>query len=599
MRTIFSRILLVLLLGVAIAAAIRFGSSHTDAVVAFEDLNAERLRHEAFRLPAAARFAIDAAGSYEEPGTEASDTTMAATGWIVRRADGAVVWRMRPPRPARGTLVGVRDTVVLDPGTYDVYFASYGDPLVRAAAPRDGSFAERFRAALSRGGRSWLGDASRWRFLVEELTDGADLAETSGFEEDPARDETLDDSSLVWAARGVSDRERREHLFRVTAPTRVRVRSTTEVTDGTVRDVASIVRLGQSDTVWTVRPEATAWAGGALKNRQTDETVDLEPGLYRAAFDADRSHAYDDWEANPPDAPWHWGMEIARLGDPGAVVSLDPESLDLPEIVGFDCVGSNADLNRVFTLAEPTDVLLVAAGEILGGSRYDYGGLDRQDGPDGDEWDEVWEMDRDNTQPGGGSDKNRRAVVALSLEPGTYRLRYETDGSHDCGDGYNSDAPAGSLWGIVLYALDPAFDAGSLGVRASADGPTAAPPDGSAPLVRIDSVANDERREASFTLDAPAAVRVVAAGELSPIERFDYATILDASGETVWEMTWDDTEPAGGSSLNRRFDGRVDLPAGAYSVRYETDSRHAFGSLGPDAPDDVSFWGVHVYGPEE
>ncbi len=594
MRTVLSRVLLLLLLGVAIFAAIHIGSEHADAVVAFEDLNPERLRHEAFRLPRPVRFAIDAVGSYEEASTPVADTTMAAYGWIVRRSDGTVVWRMHPPRPSRGTLVSVRDTISLEPGIYDAYFASYGDPLVRDPGPRDGSFAERFRAALSRGGRSWMGEGGRWRFVVKELTTGAPVAETSGFERDPARDDTEDDSALVWAARGVSDHERQEHLFQVTAPTRVRVRATTEVTDGIVRDVASIVRLGQSDTVWTIRPEAAVWAGGALKNRRIEDEVALAPGFYRAAFEADRSHAYDDWEANPPFIPWQWGMEVTRLDS--AVVSLDPTALDFPQIVGFECVGSDEELEQAFTLDQPTDVLLVSVGEIMGGQEYDYGGLDRLEGSGGDDWSEVWEMDGSNSEPAGGGSKNRRSVTALSLAPGTYRLRYETDGSHDCGDGYNDDAPDGSLWGIVLYALDPSFDPSRVVLEeapeSEASGDWKEAPGG---LAWIDAVGNDEDRSATFTLDEPGAIHIVAAGELSPTERFDYATLADASGETVWDMTWENTEPAGGSSLNRRVDERLRLPAGTYTVRYRTDSRHAFGSLGPDAPDDPSFWGVRVY----
>lgn len=599
MRTAVSRLLLVLLLGVAVVTAVQLGAGRSDAAAAFEDLNPERLRHTALQLNAPARLAIDAGGSYEESGTEASDTTMAAYGWIVRRADGAVVWRMHPPRPSRGTFVSVRDTVDLGEGTYDVYFASYGDPLVRDAGPRGGSLAERLRAVLSAGGRSWRGDASRWRLIVEEVAPGDAVAEVEDGAEDPADEvAAAEDAALVWAARGVSNGERREHLFQVHAPTRLRVRSTTEVTEGAVRDVGSIVRLGQSDTVWTFRPENATWAGGALKNRQLDEEVALEPGLYRAAFEADRSHAYDDWEANPPFAPWRWGMEVSRAGADDAVTSLDPADLDLPQIAGFTCVGSNEEVEEVFTLARPTDVLLVAAGEIIGGSRYDYGGLDRREASgadefeadwDDDRWEEVWEMEHENTVPAGGSSKNRRAVAARSLEPGTYRLRYETDGSHDCGDGYNSDAPDDALWGIVLYALDPTFDPGEVEVQAQAP-----PLPETDLLVRIDSVGNDEQRTAAFTLNDDASVRVVAVGEMSESERFDWAEIADASGDTVWEMTWDATEPAGGDPLNRRFDDLLDLPAGTYIVRYQTGDRHAFGSPGVPGP-----WGVRVYAPAD
>lgn len=597
MRSIVSRVLLVALVGVAVAAAIRLGSGSGDGLVAFDDIGPRSLHHAAIALEAPGRLAVDAAGSYEEQTSAASDTTMAAYGWIVRRDDGAVVWRMRPPRPSRGTLVSVRDTLALDAGVYDVYFTSYGDPLVRDPGPRDGSLGERIRAALSRGGRAWHGDASRWRLRLSEPPGAPSVATTDVDPRDPAEAAAPGDSSRIWIARGVSDRQRRERLFRVTAPVEVRVRATTEVTDGAVRDVPTIARLGAADTLWTFQPEGAAWAGGALKNRQRTDVVALDPGLYRVAFETDRSHAYDDWEANPPDVPWSWGMDLTAVGDPNAVVAIDPDAIDLPRLAGFDCVGSDVERERLFALAAPTDVLVVAAGEIIRGSRYDYGGLDRLDG---DDWDEVWEMSQGNTEAAGGDRKNRRGVVALSLEPATYRLRYETDDSHDCGDGYNSTPPDGDLWGAVVYALDPDIDMGTVSYPDERAAEAARPPSpfragGRAPLVRIDSVGNSEERVASLVLTQPTDLRVVAVGELAPDARYDYAEILDADGGVVWEMTWANTEPAGGSSLNRRFDGGLRLPAGAYTVRYQTDNRHAFGSLEPDAPDDPTFWGVHVY----
>lgn len=592
MRTVVSRFLLFALVGVGIVAAVRLGGG-ASGVVAFEGVKAEQLRHRAFDLDAPGRFAIDAAGSYEEVATEASDTTMAATAWIVRRADDAVVWRMHPPRPERGTLVSVRDTISLDAGTYDVYFASFGDPLVRAPGPRDGSLRERIRAALSRGGRAWLGDAGRWRFILTGLDDPARSAVTRS-DEGRLDDPEAADSALVWTAQGVRSRQRRHRLVQVTEPVRVRVRALSEVTDGVVADVASIVRLGQSDTVWTFRPAASVWAGGSLKNRLLVDEVDLMPGLYRLAYEADRSHAYDDWEANPPFTPWAWGMTVRSLGPAGAVVALDPTSLDLPRIAGFDCVGSDEEREAVFTLPEQTDVLVVAVGEVTSGSRYDYGGLDRLDGDD-DDWDEVWEMERKGLDPAGGADKNRRAVEALSLEPGTYRLRYETDGSHDCGDGYNDGGgPDQPFWGAALYALDPAFDLDTVVHRAEPAVDLGYTPPGPL-LARIDSVGDDAQRRETFTLDEPGEVFIVAAGEVSESSRYDYGTIRDASGQVVWEMTWTNTVAGGGVSRNRRFEGRRSLPAGRYTVEYVTDSSVSFGEYSSDGPDDPTLWGVRVY----
>ncbi|MEM1115937.1 MAG: hypothetical protein AAF845_13245 [Bacteroidota bacterium] len=590
MRTAVSRLLLVALVGVGIAAAVRLGGG-ASGVIAFDGVKAEELRHRALDLDAPGRFAIDAAGSFEEVATEASDTTMAATAWIVRRADDAVVWRMRPPRPERGTLVSVRDTVTLGAGIYDVYFASFGDPLVRAPGPRDGSLRERLRSALSRGGRAWLGDSGRWRFILSGLDAPARAAVTRS-DEGRLHTSSEVDSALVWAAYEVRSRQRRQRLVQVTDSVRVRVRVFTEVTDGVVADPASIVRLGDGDTLWTVRPEAGVWAGGSLKNRRLTEEVALAPGLYRLAYEADRSHAYRDWEANPPFLPWAWGMEIRSLGPPGAVVPIDPAALDLPRITGFNCVGPDEEREDMFIVQEAADVLVVAVGEVTGGSRYDYGGLDRLDEHD---WDEVWEMERRGLDRAGGADKNRRDVEALSLEPGTYRLRYETDGSHDCVSGYNNGGgPDEPFWGAALYALDPSFDLDAV-IRVAAPTPGARyePPGPS--LARIDSVGNNENRRTTFVLDEPGEVFVVAAGEISESSRYDYATLRDDAGRVVWEMTRRNTAHAGGSLRNRRFEGRLALPAGRYTVEYQTDGSVAFGDYATDGPTDPTLWGVRVY----
>ena len=596
MRTVLSRLFLVGLLGVAIFAVIRVADGAGRSVVGITSPDVDDLEHEAFRLDAPGTFAVDAAGSYEEVSGGPSDTTLAAYGWVVRRSDGAVVWRLTGPRPERGTLVTVEDTIRLGPGTYDAYFTAYGDPLVRQPGPRDGSIGERLRAFLSRGGRSWVGDAGRWRLILRGLDAPARDAETGGLG-DPAGVEAPDDSTHLWQALGVRSRQRREGLLHVTSPARVAVQTVTEITDGVVADQASIVRLGARDTVWTV-PAGGAWAGGSLKNRVVQDEVTLQPGFYRVAFEADRSHAYGDWTANPPLVPSSWGMAVRRASPDQAVSRLDPAALDLPQIAAFDCVGSDQELEAVFTTADPLDVLLVAVGEISSGSRYDYATLEVEEA-DGD-WDEVWEM-RDDLELAGGDEKNKRATVALSLDPGTYRLLYETDGSHDCGSEYNGGGgPDEPLWGAVLYALDPDLDPATLDVRiAEPDAPPAAAgalvlPDADRLLARIDSVGNDEDHRVTFQLDEPAEVLVVAQGEMSDEVAYDFAQIERANGGVVWSMSWQNTVPAGDAYFHRRFEGTVSLPPGTYVLRYQTDGSRSFGDFGPSS--DV-LWGAHVYAP--
>ncbi|PAP76887.1 hypothetical protein [Rubrivirga marina] len=597
MRTVLSRLFLVGLLGVAIFAVIRFADGTGRAVVDLTSPDVDDLEHEAFRIDAPGTFAVDAAGSYEEVSGGPSDTTLAAYGWLVRRSDGAIVWKLSGRRPERGTLVTVNDTIRLGPGTYDAYFTAYGDPLVRQPGPRDGSLGERIRAFLSRGGRSWVGDAGRWRLILRGLDAPAREAETGGLG-DPAEADAPEDSTFLWQALGVRSRQRREEILHVTAPARVAVRTVTEITDGVVADRASIVRLGGRDTVWTV-PARGTWAGGSLKNRIVEDEVELQPGLYRVAFEADRSHAYGDWTANPPLVPWSWGVSVRRATPDQAVARLDPSALDLPQIAAFDCVGSDQELEAVFTTAQPLDVLLVAVGEITSGSRYDYATLEVE-GEDGD-WDEVWEM-RDDLEPAGGDDKNKRATAALSLDPGTYRLLYETDGSHDCSDGYNGGGgPDEPLWGAVLYALDPDLDVASLDVQVVepsepvSSGGALALPDAGRLLARIDSVGNDEDHRVTFQLDAGTEVLVVAQGEMSDEVEYDFARIETTSGREVWRMSWQNTVPAGDAFFHRRFEGTVPLAPGTYVLHYESDGSRSFGDFGPSS--DV-LWGAHVYAPD-
>ena len=218
MRSLASRLLLLALVAVAVAAVVRVASGPGGALVALDGLGADALAHRSFRLDAPGAVAVDAVGSYEEAGSPGADTTMAATAWIVRRDDGAVVWRLRPPRPASGTLVAAADTVALAPGTYDAYFASFGDPSVRAPGPRDGSLGERVRAFLSRGGRSWVGEAGRWRLRVDPLDAGARAATAPASPRDPARAEPAPDSLRVWEVRGARNGRHHEGLISVTAP---------------------------------------------------------------------------------------------------------------------------------------------------------------------------------------------------------------------------------------------------------------------------------------------------------------------------------------------------------------------------------------------
>ena len=595
-RTGVSRLLLLALVGVLLFALVRLFSDGDGGggAVAFTDLEPDGLERRAFRLSQPVRLAIGAGGSFE------ADTTMAAYAWIVRRTGGVrggeVVWRMRPRRPARGTFAAVADTVTLTAGVYDAYFASYGDPIVRRR-PRGRGFRERLTAFFSRDGRVWHGDASRWYFRVDPA-DPADAEALEGADEEDGGGET---DSLLWAGRPAHAGERHEHLFEVTAPVAVRLVALAGVERGAVRDTARLERMG-TGVVWAMTARGTTWAGGALRNRRADTTLTLTPGLYRATFRAADDHAYDHWAANPPFIPTAWGLAVA-VADPAQrdrIVAFDPWAR-LPRIASFTCVSDDRLEEASFTLPDTTAVLVYALGEVIGSSVYDYGWLTSEPAP-GAPSTTVWEMTSENTRHAGGGDKNREAEALLTLAPGTYTLHYRTDGSHAC-HAFNDEEPAHpDRWGITLFALDPTFDLARIAYhdalafnhRRHAGGGS-----GGAALADLTRLGNDTLATAAFQLDAPASVRIVAVGEIVPSQRLDYGWITNAAGQTVWQMTRENTQWAGGSKKNRTFDGAVALDAGTYTVHFQTDGAHAYNAFLQQPPSEPSAWGIRVERAEE
>ena len=115
-------------------------------------------------------------------------------------------------------------------------------------------------------------------------------------------------------------------------------------------------------------------------------------------------------------------------------------------------------------------------------------------------------------------------------------------------------------------------------------------------LVAMNRLGNGVHRKASFIVEEPTQLRVIAAGEITLSgNRYDYGSIERAEdGEIVWEMTWENTNPGGGDDANRFFDGVIDLPAGEYVVRFKTDATHSYTSFDGSPPALPDAWGILV-----
>ena len=591
MRRFASRFLLVALVGVVIASVIVRADARGGDLASLDGIRAEgQPQREAFRVDQPMRVAVDATGSFESGG---ADSVLAAHGWLVHRETGRVVWRMRPrQRPERGAFVAMRDTVVLGPGTYEAVYAALGDPLARAPRASGGTFGERARDFFRGGGRGWIGDADRWHLYVSPATpEDRDRATRLDVSEVGERPGTL------WSSAPLRSGGVRTGLLRVTAPAAVRVDALFEATPQATLDSAYVL-AASGDTLWTARYGASAWAGGAAKNREAADTLRLTPGTYRVVSRADRDHAVGSWTANPPWRPWDWGLRVSAADSAaasGAVTVLDPVE-DAPRLVQIACAGGDESTEVPFKVTEPLDVIAVAVGERSGGEWYDYAQVLRADGS------ALWDLREAPTRHARGRSGNRRAEAELRLAPGRYALRYTTDPSHHCGDFRSGDAPApDDFWGVALVAADGEAAGGRLRVLAPEDRPeplAALPPE--AVLASLTRTGNNRDVTAQFTLERPASVCILGVGELSETERYDWGRITRRGGETVWEMKHALSYPlrpgaTGTDATDRAALVRLALRPGRYTVRYQTDGSRAWDDWLAPAPPAAELWGVQVW----
>ena len=83
-------------------------------------------------------------------------------------------------------------------------------------------------------------------------------------------------------------------------------------------------------------------------------------------------------------------------------------------------------------------------------------------------------------------------------------------------------------------------------------------------VVQMINIYDDEYHKKGFTLTAPVKLRIYAIGEgtRSGRQMSDFGWITNVkTRERVWEMKYRKTDPAGGASKNRKFDGEITLPA--------------------------------------
>lgn len=381
----------------------------------------ETTRH-GFTLSAPTTLTVRALGE-GQPGAECVDC-----GWIVDTKTRERVWDpgWRDGKPAGGSPKNLiaESEVRLEKGTYVLY------------AITDGSHScADWNDAPPYDPLSWGVTIS-----VNEERDRKNVSPV----------QYREDQNIIVSMTKVRDSEPRSEGFTLKEDMKVRVYAFGERSNSrrTMADYATIIDAKTRQRVWTMDVDRTRHAGGASKNRFIDEVVSLPRGSYIVTYVTDDSHAYDDWNDDPPFDPDHYGVTITGAEDTfsSALVTKYAEEKDKNVIAQIIRVGIDADRSERFTLDRTTRIRVYAIGEGQNREMFDYGWIE-----DARTGTVVWEMTYGMTFHAGGGRKNRMVNTNIVLEKGEYLLRYRTDDSHAWGE-WNVEPPDDrDYWGIALY----------------------------------------------------------------------------------------------------------------------------------------------------
>jgi hypothetical protein len=353
-------------------------------------------------------------------------------GWIVNVDTRKRVWSMdyADTDPAGGAAKNrmAHETLQLQPGHYVAYFAcddSHGPDEWNNVPATDPEF---------------------WG-LTLRVADPATRASVRPFEYDP-----VPAGQTIVSLIRIGDDEMRSAGFALRRPMDVHIYALGEGTSDHMSDYAWIVDEEQHKRVWSMRYQDTEHAGGAEKNRLFDGLLHLAPGNYLVYYHSDGSHSYNDWNGSPPAEGRYWGISIfpasRRLNpaDIGPFLRTRGAGNDAT-VAQLTQMRDDEDARTTFRLAERARLRVLALGEGRDNDMFDYGWIEDADGRT------VWKMTYGETDPAGGSEKNRVFDGVITLPAGNYVLRYRSDGSHSYGD-WNADPPDDpESWGISVFRM--------------------------------------------------------------------------------------------------------------------------------------------------
>jgi len=535
-----------------------------------------------FELTSRGEVEIEAVGLRKPYGEQ-----LAVYAWILDHVTREPVWVMknRFTDRFRKVLRKVEKTKVLDQGKYELYFYAgdgwYGNVQIREPKDLIDFLGDLFDSDDDY--EDWEYDDYIHDCYVRISSD--DLTSDNVKEFDVTGN--LPDALIRY--NGLGDSEYIRRAFTLEKPMSLRIYSIMEHPKGyrTPVDHGWIVDTRTRERVWELDRWSTEWAGGGRKNRMFDDEIRLEKGNYVLHFSTDGSHSFDRFNVNPPYDPYNWGITILPGDDfDHSAFSLVDLAEEVEPLIDLTRARDDDYEEQAFRLEKETTLRVYAIGEFSFSDDVfvDYGWIEEV--PSGKI---VWEMTERNSMHAGGAEKNRMFDGNITLPAGEYIASYMTDGSHSYRDWNDTRPFDATAWGLAIYP-ESGSDGSSLHKISMSD--LKLDRDF---LVNLTRVRDNERRRDKFTLDKQTKVHVYAIGEGTGREMHDYGWIEnDRTGRVVWEMTWRNTEHAGGTRKNKMFDDDIILDAGTYEVYYITDGSHSFNDWNAARPRDARNWGITI-----
>ena len=258
-----------------------------NAIIDFTGLRDDEFVTKGFTLKKSMDLRIYALG-------EGRDREMFDYGWIVDAKTHKKVWEM-----------DYRDTEHAGGGKKNRVF----DDVIRF---EKGSYIAYFVTDDSHSFRRWNTsppyDQEHWGLTVVPTDEKFNPKDVTEFKES-------DDKSALARIVRVRDYEQERARFRLKKDSDVRVYALGEGQNRTMYDYGWIENAETGRVVWEMTYRRTDHAGGARKNRMSDEVISLKKGEYIVFYETDDSHSYGDWNASPPYDPQSWGITLYKVED--------------------------------------------------------------------------------------------------------------------------------------------------------------------------------------------------------------------------------------------------------------------------------------------